>query len=251
MRRLLSTGICLAMVLCITGAVALVFPSQLTDNERALMRYIDAVNEALDLLGAERINSVFECYDSFASLGVTAVADADQPEDVEITVYMDRGLEWMELSTCNLNVFPSLCAACLAVAGGDGDHVRSYLSDPQAYANRAKKNPSTSFSDTVYYERSTQARAYFAYSPNVYGDSGSFLSAYGDGKTWLTMTLVFPLDMSEGQGVQVSPVPAVQKETIRDGSDDEGDYTPYDEGTHFEIFVTPTPEPDSAAGYYF
>ena len=145
--------------------------------------------------------------------------------------------------------FASLCAACIAVAAGDEEHASQYMADPKAYVARVNKNPSTSFEDHVLTARSEKVRTYWAYSPNAYGDSGSFLSGFGDTSAWLTMTLTFPLQSEEDAGVEVTPVPQPDTETVRDGSDDDGDYTPYDDGTHFEIFLTPTPEPDSAAGY--
>ena len=250
MQRFPARLLCAVMILILScsAAHALVWPDNMTANEQALEEYIRKVNLVLDKLGGEQINSVFECYDSFASLGITSVSDADQPESVEITFSMGRGLESVEVSSSSTYGFDNLCAAFIAVAAGDEEHAAQYLSDPKAYINRVNKSPSTSFSDDVVLARSEKARVYWAYTPNSYADSGSYLSAFGDGNAWLTMTLIFPLE-GDDAGVEVTPVPRKEQETVRDGSDDDGDYTPYDEGTHFEIFLTPTPEPDSAAGY--
>ena len=250
MRRFSTDLICLLFLLTMvcTPAEALVWPDQPTANEAALKTYIGKVNAALESMHALPVNSVFECYDTFASLGVTSVNDSDTPESVQITVNMGRGLEWMEVSSSSMDGFATLCAACIAVAAGDEEHASQYMADPKAYVARVNKNPTTSFEDHVLTARSEKVRTYWAYSPSAYGDSGSFLSGFGDTSAWLTMTLTFPLENEEA-GVEVTPVPQPDTETVRDGSDDDGDYTPYDEGTHFEIFLTPTPEPDSAAGY--
>lgn len=251
MRRFSTGLICLLFLFSMVcfPAQALVWPNDLTANEAALKTYIEKVNTALEGMHALPINSVFECYDTLASLGITAVSDSDTPESVQITVNMGRGLEWMEVSSSSMDGFASLCAACIAVAAGDEEHASQYMADPKAYVARVNKNPTTSFEDHVLTARSEKVRTYWAYSPSAYGDSGSFLSGFGDTSAWLTMTLTFPLQSEEDAGVEVTPVPQPDTETVRDGSDDDGDYTPYDDGTHFEIFLTPTPEPDSAAGY--
>ena len=251
MRRF-CTGLMALLLLCSLmagNAQALTWPAERTANEQALKTYIEKVNLALDRLKGEQVNSVFECYDTFASLGVTSVNDSDTPENVQITVSMGRGLEWIEVSSSSMDGFANLCAAFIAVAAGDEENPSKYLADPKAYVTRVSKNPSTSFEDHILYARSEKARTYFAYSPSAYADSGSYLSGFGDSSAWLTMTLIFPLQAETDAGVEVTPVPPKEQEVIRDGSDDDGDYTPYDEGTHFEIFLTPTPEPDSAAGY--
>ena len=78
----------------------------------------------------------------------------------------------------------------------------------------------------------SQPRAYFAYYPNQ----------YGDGKSWLQMTLIFARPGSEEAGLSLAdatPAPHADEEY-------EG-YFSQDNYSHFEIFATPTPEPDSAA----
>ena len=235
---------CLMLLICLLplSACALIWPSDQTRNITLLQSYIEQVNEALDKVGGTRINSVFECYDTFATLGVTLMSDSDSPEKTEIVVSMGQmGLDHLEISTSDINGFAELCAALTAVAAREGDQVKKYLGDPSAYVSRVKKNPLTSFSDTVHYEKGSSVRVYFAYEPNE----------YGDGQNYLSMTLVFPRELDALAGIDVTPVPTTATQAVFDGSDDAGDYVPYDEGTHLEVFVTPTPEPDSAAGEMF
>ena len=229
----------LCLCLCVSEASALVWPQMPTANESRLIFYIDSVNLVLDQLKGDQINSVFECYDSFASLGVTAVSDADSCEQVEVIVQMSRGsIDYLQLEVSDFSNFATLCAALTSVAAGDSANARNYLKEPEAYVKRVQKSPQTSFEDTVIYDRGDQARTYYAYEPD----------AYGDGRNCLIMTLIFPRDSAVNEGALHTPEPTRVPESELDGTDDEGDYTPYDEGIHFEVFVTPTPEPDSAAG---
>ena len=236
------TLVAAVLLLCVfSSAQALTFPEEGAGVE-ALQRYIESVNLALDSLGAPEINSLFECYASFASLGVTAIAGADEAESNEIDITLGTlGPEWLEVSVTDTTVFASLCAALTAAAAGDGENVKSYLKDPEAYVRRVQQSPMNSFSDDIVLERGESVRTYFVYEPN----------AFGDGRSWLSMTLVFPREGALYSGVVQTPVPTQAVLSERDGSDDDGDYSPYDDGTQLEIFLTPTPEPDSAAGEEF
>ena len=148
---------------------------------------------------------------------------------------------WLEVSVKDTTLFSGLCAALTAAAAGDVENVKSYLKDPDAYVRRVQQSPMNSFSDDIVLDRGESVRTYFVYEPN----------AFGDGRSWLSMTLVFPREGAVNSGVVQTPVPTPQVLSERDGSDDDGDYSPYDDGTHLEIFLTPTPEPDSAAGEEF
>ena len=82
--------------------------------------------------------------------------------------------------------------------------------------------------------KGTTARTYYAYAPNQ----------YHDGVSWLTLTLIFPLEGYEDAGVYVTYTPAP---ATGPGSDDSDEYEGYvvDDGyTHFEVFTTETPSPD-------
>jgi hypothetical protein len=89
-----------------------------------------------------------------------------------------------------------------------------------------------SFEENVVALQGSQPRAYFAYYPNQ----------YGDGKSWLQMTLIFARPGSNEAGLALAdatPAPNTDEEY-------EG-YFSQDNYTHLEVFASPTPEPDSAA----
>ena len=87
-----------------------------------------------------------------------------------------------------------------------------------------------SFEEPVNELQSDQPRAYFAYYPNQ----------FGDGNSWLQMTLIFARPGSPEAFVLVPS-------TTPEPDAEDGVWLSQDNYTHLEVFVTPTPEPDSAA----
>ena len=85
----------------------------------------------------------------------------------------------------------------------------------------------------------TEPYVYYAYYPNQ----------YHDGVNWLQMTIVFPLEGSwDGGGFLTGAQTTPRAENHIDYEPDyEGSNLPSDDYVHYEIFVTATPEPDSAA----
>ncbi len=232
--------ICLVLSVLLTVSIAfcqaeLAFPSSPFESVSMLKTYLERVNVCLGRLSARPLDQVFECYSSFAVIGYS---DSDVPENVELSVNMESGeLDSLELRCSDFSAFAPLCAALEACAGAMEDELPALLKNAEVPVRRALNDPLTSFSDRVVSEKGDRARVYYAYEINPWGDQVNYL----------VMTLIFPrqVDMSGGL---TTPPPNTRVERIQDGSDDEGDYTPYDEGTHLEVFVTETPEPDSAAG---
>ena len=189
-----------------------------SDFERApaAETYVKQVNLSLLRAGVPQINTLFECYETFAVLGITQAPQAENVEDIEITLFLESGkIRRAELHLCDQASFVILAAAMTAIASGEAPAVslKSFMDYPEKFAKTIQQAP----------------------------------NEYGDGTAWITYTLIFPRETEEKIGSFVTPPPETEKEIIRDGTDDDGDYAPYDEGTHLEIFVTPTPEPDSAA----
>lgn len=58
----------------------------------------------------------------------------------------------------------------------------------------------------------------------------------------MQLTIIFPIETGEELSVQATPVPPEHVEVEYEG------YLPSDNASHFEVFMTPTPEPDSPAG---
>ena len=120
----------------------------------------------------------------------------------------------------SLGTASAIAGAYAAVLRGD---LQAELESPETAMTH-------SFSEEVNETQGSQPRAYFAYYPNQ----------YSDGRNWLQMTLVFARPGSAEAGVIVpgaTPAPEMQ----------DGVWISQDNYSHLEIFVTPTPEPDSAA----
>ena len=81
---------------------------------------------------------------------------------------------------------------------------------------------------------------YYAYFPNQYSDEVN----------WLQMTLIFPLAGEwDGEGLILGTA-ADQEYIPEDADPDYEGYLRDDDYTHYEVFSTATPEPDSAAAEY-
>ena len=228
------------------GAVAEInWPRELNAGQEEARAYIERVNTQLAIRQARKINSLFECYPSFASLGITESDNEETPEQVELILTMASGtLDKLELHTADLDGFPVLAASCIQAAAGESLPMQEALKEPTAYLKRVRANSTDSFADVVMEEKGESLRVYYAYAPNP----------YFDGTAWITLTLIFPR-AGESGALSVTPVPA-SGEVTRRVSNDDGDpdwvgyYQPLGEEAHLEIFVTPTPEPDSAVYGY-
>ena len=242
---LLITAALLAVWTC--AGADLPWPAERNTAQRALADYIGRVNTLIADHGEMPVNSLFGCWPTLAVLGVTAEDNAEVPEDVEITFsYTQEHLLYLELRACDTARFPGLCAAMILGAAGDSMTWDEALATPAAYAARAAAKPETSFSEPVLYDPGPVPRTYYAYEPDT----------YHDGRNWLTMTLIFPRSGETG-AVTDTPIPEDAGEhRPLDADEDERDpaWVGYDpplgEAPHYEIFVTPTPEPDSAVYPY-
>lgn len=225
------------MVLAMLTAPALAeinWPGAATEAQKQLQTYVGRVNENLTTLGQGKVNAVFEWYETFASLGVTAQDNGELPEGVEMTFLMDgQGLQSLQLRVSDSARFTALAAACIQASSPDAITLEEAMSAPSACAQRTADSPYAAFEEPVNATPGEATRLYWAYFPDE----------YSDGVNWWQMTLVFPLPGSEGAPVSVTPEPVVMV-----GEDTEYDANlQSDEFTHLEVFVTATPEPDSAA----
>ena len=151
------------------------------------------------------------------------------------------GMHSLVLRLCDADQFEQVAAACLMAASSQIKPenakavVASYAKVMRAdVQNRVSSSDAMthSFEEDVIELQGDQPRAYFAYYPNQ----------YGDGRSWLQMTLIFARPGSEDAPLGLAaatPAPASDEEY-------EG-YFSKDNYNHFEVFASPTPEPDSAA----
>lgn len=233
MKKLISLLLCLLML---TSACAEIqWPAAMTSGQAALRNYVDNVNLNLAQQGAGVIDMQYELYTAFASLGMDG---ADAPETVEMYFQLgDGGLHSLTLRLCDADRFEKVASACLAAASS-AISLESARSLVAGYADVMRKDKASddmthSFEEPVNELQSDQPRAYFAYYPNQ----------FGDGNSWLQMTLIFA---RPGSAVNDLAVAGLTPPPPTEDVEYEGFFA-QDNFNHLEIFTTPTPEPDSAA----
>lgn len=233
MVKRLCALLCALLLLPASALGEISWPEPLTTGQTLLREYIDRVNQNQSQQNRGWVNSMFECYPTFAVLGMTALDMAEVPEGVELSFTLNSdSLDTLQLRVNDPTRFASLAASCIQAASPTTSTLEDALADPTAYAEKAISNPGNSFEDTIDDLNGLTPRVYYAYYPNQ----------YRDGVNWLQMTLIFPLAGSaEASATTPEPPPSADPSLEYEGYD-------YDGGTHLEIFVTATPEPDSPAG---
>ncbi|MGN1020467.1 MAG: hypothetical protein ACI4O7_08825 [Aristaeellaceae bacterium] len=226
------------MLLPLSALADIVWPDQ-TAGQLQLKEYVTRVNDNLTQLGQQPVNRLFECYSTFAVLGVTASEEAWGPEDVELTFTMSTDcLTVLQLRVSSLEKFAALAASCIQASCPEAMTLQDALSTPTLYMNQAISNPANSFEDQVDTLGGPSPRMYYAYYPNE----------YSDGVNWLQLTLVFALGGISSASPSATMTPPPSDTSYYDDNAETGyEGYSYDGGTHLEIFTTATPEPDSAA----
>ena len=213
-----------------------------TPAQQILKNYIETANHYLEERGESPVNRIFELYPGIAVLGITEKSNAETPENVEITVTMlnDR-LNQLQLRVCDPTRFPGIAASMIQALYGDNITADEALSAPTDRAETAEKNPRNSFEETIDELNGSIPRIYYAYYPDQ----------YHDGKNWLQMTIIFPKDADwSGKDMIVGTTEEKGIDPESGVSEDYEGYYSEDDYSHFEFFLTPTPEPDSAAAEY-
>lgn len=227
-----------ALLLPAAALADIVWPTPPSEGQAELQAYIDLVNQNQAQQNQQPVNSLFECYPTFASLGITAQDMAEIPEGVEMTFTLEDGhLDTLTLRVSSPGSFAALAASCIQAASPEAT-LEDVLTDPTYHAECATNSPNNSFEDAVELANGLTPRVYYAYYPNQ----------YKDGVDWLQMILIFPMPGAEGSSLSATPTPDAGSTWHDEEYDsDYGGYE-YDGGTHLEIFTTATPEPDSPAG---
>ena len=225
--------LCALLLVPAASLAEIAWPASPTQGQAALMDYISRVNQNQSQQNRGWVNSLFECYPSFAILGVTSLDMAEIPEGVELSFTLNSdSIDTLQLRVSDPTRFASIAASCIQAASPDAVTLDEALADPTAHAKRAMDKPTASYEDEINDLNGQSPRVYYAYYPNQ----------YRDGVNWLQMTLIFPLPDVAASTAAVTPPPQSSDLEL------EYDLTDYDGGTHLEIFTTPTPEPDSPAG---
>lgn len=226
------------MMITGTALAEIQWPKLGTAGQEQLRDYILRVNENLTAQGQGTVNSVFEFYETFATMGATATDNAEVPESVEMTFLLDaEGVQVLQLRVSDAGRFAPIAAACVQAASPTAITLEAALMEAGGYVRRTLEAPFTSFEDEVNTMQGVSPRVYFAYYPNQ----------YADGVDWRQITLIFPLPGSADAPLAVTPEPAAGMAV--DGNELYSMNTrTYEAGyDHLEVFVTATPEPDSAA----
>lgn len=236
MKRLIALLLVLMMTLSLALA-ELSWPALTTRGQEALKAYVELVNQNLTNQGLTPVNSLFELYSGFATMGITAADDADFAEDVEMTFFLSGdSVQSLQLRVSDKGRFIAIASACIQASSPSAMTLQSAQKEPAAYIQQILAAPYTAFESAVNAAAGDVPRTYYAYYPNQ----------YSDGVDWLQVTIVFARPGSSGAPVMITPVP------VRDNFDEDDDVmygrnTVSDDYTHFEVFFSPTPEPDSAA----
>lgn len=236
-RRILLLA--LALILTAGAAGGEVAWPESTEGQRMLKRYAETANRFLIEQGEPGINSLFEAYPGLVTFGITDLPGAEAPEKVEITARLfQESINSLEVRVSDPARFPRIAASFIQALTPEKGTREEALAAPTQRMQRAVKSPESSFEDQVETLNGTVPYIYYAYYPNQ----------YHDGVNWLQMTIVFPMaGYWDGSGLLTGSEATRGPDTYSDHASDYDGYWSDDDYVHYEIFVSPTPEPDSAA----
>ena len=230
-----------AILICTTAYAGIQWPEE-TAGEKILKQYIEHVNSYLEQQGESPVNRGFEIYPGFAVLGITLSDDAEIPEDVEITVKMSHDtLDSLELIVRDVPRFSVIASSFLRALVPENTASADTVSIPAEKTKQALMNPEIPFGEDISTDKGDSFRIYYNYYPN----------RYSSGQNWLVMTIVFPHRTFWNYS---SILTVTEEEKVYIPDDEIGEayegYYAEDDYSHFDVYVTPTPEPDSAAAEY-
>lgn len=230
----------LALLFMITVAYAGLPLLQDTGGQQQLKTYIDRVNEFLTEAGESPVNSLFEEYNSFAVLGITEFAQAESPESVEITVRLFADtINSLELRVSDMERFPAIAEAFIRALSSDVADSDTAVRTAREKTKKAQETPDQSFEDEIEELNGTKPYIYYAYYPNE----------HADGVSWIQMTVIFPMNgITEWDGLGNFVETTKAPDTYSDRSVEYDGYYFSDGYEHYDVYTTPTPEPDSPAG---
>ena len=236
----LTAGIMLLTMLIPAGAAAaeLNWKTE-TAGQQVLKLYVENANLALESHGEQPVNSLFEMYQGFAVMGITILDNAETPEGVEITARLfAESINSLEVRVSDVSRFPVIAAAFLQAMSPETMSWEDALKTPKERATKAAASPQNSYEEPMEDLNGTAPRVFYAYYPNQ----------YQDGVNWMQMTIIFPLEgYWDGYGVINNPEQTKAPDTYSGHSADYEGYFSRDDYSHLDVFMTATPEPDSAA----
>lgn len=242
-RQRLSRAVLWMTLLCLlitSGTADPVWPKN-TVGQQKLAALVERVSENLTAAGEQPVNSLFASYKTGADFGITDQPDGEIPEGVEFHAELfATAINSITLRVNDKERFTVVAGCLLEAISPDQYKENDATSVPKQKAATAGKNPSDSFEEEVTELNGTVIRTYYAYYPNQ----------YHDGNDWMQLTVIFPIEGYEDASWNVINEPEATRgpDTYSDHSEDYEGYFSDDSYSHYEVFVTATPEPDSAAG---
>ena len=234
------TAVILAVILLTAAAVASPVWPQNNEGQKQLAALVGQLNAYLSDAGEQPVNSLYATYRDGADFGINDQPDGEIPEGVEFHADLYPGsINKITLRVNDKGRFPVIAGSLLKAISPDQYSGTDAMAVPKEKAAVANKEPASSFEETVTDLNGTIIRTYYAYYPDQ----------YHDGTDWMQLTVVFPIEGYEDTTWSVINDPQATKgpDTYSDHDAEYDGYFSEDDYTHFEVFVTPTPEPDSAA----
>lgn len=238
MKRFFS--LVLVLVFMISAATAApVWPAE-TEGQRFLAELVQRLNENLAAAGEQSVNTLFAAFRASADFGITDQPDAEIPEGVEFHADLfNTSIDQIVLRVNDADRFVTIAGCLLKASSPDLFVEDDPFSVPKKKVAAAKKEPDDSFQEPVTDLNGTSIYSYYAYFPNQ----------YRDGVNWFQLTLKFPLEgyMDDSGRVVNQAVETRAPDTYSGNNEDYDGYFSADDYSHLDVFLQPTPEPDSAA----
>lgn len=227
-----------------------------TPAQKMLKAYMENVNTFLLENGELPINKIFDQATSIVEMGITVTEDTFIPEGVTVTVHLYYDQLWymlVRVNNENLARFPQIAGAFVRALNPKTMSQADAMKTAAAKVQKVYENPKVPFEDYRYdkYEdreisilNGERPQTYYAYYPNQYNDEVN----------WIELMVVFPMAQfwdAENGVITGSDEVDTQKYVDENGQDIPDSNFANDESgnyAHVELFATPTPEPDSAAG---
>ncbi len=215
---------------------------QNTPAQVNLKNYVLSVNQCLAEQGELPINVSFGLYNAIAVFGISPFEDTETPRDVEITFHLAYDfISSVEVRISAVERFAAVSAAFIQALNPDTISAEEALVIPTKRMNTFLRSPDSSYEEEVEPLNGSRPRTYYSYFPNQ----------YHDGVNWAQLDIIFPLPGTwTDEDVFHTSSETKAPDTWSDHSSDYDGYDSEDDYPHFEVFSTPTPEPDSAAAEY-
>ena len=229
------------LAVCAGGTADVVWPED-TEGQRVLKEYAETANQFLIAQGEPGINCIFDRGKGFVIFGITDNPEAGVPDQVEMTAKLYSGMiDSLEVRVSDFSRFPRIAASFILALSPESMTLDQALTEPTRRMQKAAGAPENSFEDQAEALNGPVPYIYYGYYPNQ----------YHDGVNWLQMNIVFPLDGQwDGRGFVTGSEVTKAPDDYSDHSEDYEGYDSEDDYVHYEVFTTPTPEPDSAAAEY-